>query len=195
MANKKRPQNFRALKFFGLIVLILIGVAVAYNWYASTHPLSNKQNGFQYYEPTKLPDGFHITQKRILIYKPHGRTNSIQAEMNLRTEDWVYEISEQNNGGTNGPSTTLANYNPASIKPTCRQVETSQHQSYRLCHWIDYGRIGVYQVQFVKGKTFIGTTFPGTTTSVVPVNAISTYVDSFVAAKASGFTLLISLGP
>src|SRR5665213_423030 len=86
----------------GLITVILVG----WWWYSSTHPLSNSKYGFQFYQPTQLPVGFHITEKRIDILKPDGEFLGINAEMNFRTVDWVYEIQETRANTSSSPTSS-----------------------------------------------------------------------------------------
>lgn len=195
MANKRSTKRRVTLAAFAVVALVVVGFA-GYVLYIATHPLSNAQYGFQYYKPAELPAGFHITAKRIDISNPDGKLLGIDVELNLRTQDWVYDIMEYRvgSGDAQNTRTKLTNYSPASVGVTCRQVTSPAKQVYRLCHWIDYGRISVYQVNFIKGNTFIDTNFPGTKSSVVSVSSISTYVDSFVAANATGFPIL-SGGP
>lgn len=173
----------------------IIACLVGWYWYSSTHPLSNAMYGFQFYRPTYLPAGMHITEKRIDILRPDGEFLGIQAEMNFRTVDWVYAIQESRASTNDSPlpdtiTTTLHNYDPASNDFTCEQQLSPKGQSYRLCHSVDYGKIGVFEVNFVKGGTYIGTRFPTAVGRTIPLDQINTYVDSFVKAKASGFTLL-----
>ena len=175
----------------GLITVILVG----WWWYSSTHPLSNSKYGFQFYQPTQLPVGFHITEKRIDILKPDGEFLGINAEMNFRTVDWVYEIQETRANTSSSPtsstvSTKLTNYDPMTTGFTCEQQQSPEGQSYRLCHSIDYGKISNFGVNFIKGQTYISTNFPTSVGKIVPISQINTYVDSFVKARATGFKLL-----
>jgi hypothetical protein len=189
----------KMLKIVLIGTLVVIVLFIVNYLYASTHPLSNPQFGFQYYKPIQLPAGFHITEKRINIESPDGQLYGITAELNLRTVDWSYEIRESRTNISITPdsstvSTKLKNYDTSSIDPTCLQVLSPNSQSYRLCHWVDYGTISVYEVNFIKGHTYIGTEFPARLNQVIPVSSLSAYVDSFVKAKASGFST-ISGGP
>ena len=172
-------------------IVILFG----WYWYSSTHPLSNSKFGFQLYRPTQLPSGFHIREKRIDIVKPDGEFLGIQAEMNFRTVDWVYTIQESkaNTGASpdsNITTTKLNNYDPKSTGFTCGQQRSPKGQSYRLCHSVDYGKISVFETNFIKDNTYISTRFPTTTDKVVSIDQINAYVDSFVKAKAAGFKIL-----
>jgi len=50
---------------------------------------------------------------------------------------------------------TDRDYDVTSVKPTCSILTSQAQQQYRLCHWVDYGRISVYEVKFIKtGRTF-----------------------------------------
>jgi hypothetical protein len=191
MAGDK-SKTHRAIKRTLCILAGIILILVGRFWYISTHPLSNPRHGFQYYEPKRLPAGFHITDKRIDIVNPGGKLYGIGVDLNFRTEDWVYSIRESRANSSSSPDnssvfTELNNYDPTSVSVTCRQENSAKKQSYRLCHWIDYGRISVYEVKFIKGGTYIDTRFPGTITEVVSISSINDYVDSFVKAKTTGF--------
>lgn len=180
------------------ILLILVGLAVVgslvWHWYSSTHPLSNSKYGFQFYQPTRLPDGIHIMQKRITINKPSGVFTGIQAEMNFRTVDWIYSIQESRINTSASPdsgtvTTKLRNYNPKSADWTCRQQVSPKGQTYRLCHSVDYGKIGVFAINFIKSQTYISTKFPTTIDTVFSTSQFDAYVDSFTKAKAAGFKI------
>lgn len=198
MAVKKRYPKWPIVKYLFLIILLIIVVIIGTYRYKTTHPLSDPRFGFQYYKPTVLPNGFKITDKRIDIANPDGRLYGISADLNLRTEDWIYAIRESKTNSKSSPdssstSTTLYDYDPNSVGVTCKQVVSPKGQSYRLCHWIDYGRISVYEVNFIKGSTYINTQFPGTTKNTVPILEISNYVDGFTKAKAIGFKTVSGL--
>lgn len=178
-----------------LVLGLIITAAAVWHWHSSTHPLSNAKYGFQFYQPKLLPVGFRITEKRIDIVKPDGEFLGIDAEMNFRSVDWVYEIHESKADTGASPdssraTTSLHNYNPHSAAFTCEQQRSPNGQSYRLCHSIDYGKISVFETIFIKNGTYISTRFPTTTDNVVPVSQINTYVDSFVKARATGFKIL-----
>ena len=181
-----------------LIVGAILVLSLAYLLYMTINPLANPKYYFQYYSPTRLPVGFHITAKRIDVSGSDGQTYGVSVDLNFRTEDWVYGISESKANSDSSPdssttATTLNNYSPSSVGVTCRQVSSPKGQSYRLCHWIDYGRISVYEINFIKSGTYIGTQFPGTLQHVVPVSEISDYVDSFEKSIALEFPIVSGL--
>ncbi len=188
---KKRSVKKTILIFIaGLIVIFLV-----VGWYSSTHILSNPKYGFQFYQPTQLPSGIHITQKRIDVVNPDGKFLGLNAEMDFRTVNWVYEIQESRAGSANSPSistvtTKLANYDPTTAGFTCEQQKSPKGQSYRLCHSIDYGKISNFGINFIKDKTYISTNFPESVGKVIPISQINTYVDSFVKARATGFKII-----
>lgn len=181
------------------MLFLLIAAAFVGYWQISTNPLSaftNPKFGFQYYKPTELPSGFRISEKRIDLGM---RPQDMAAEMNLRNGDWVYEIRETN-GNFSDPSamsTTANNYNPLSSSVTCSARVSPKEQGYRLCHWVDYGRISVYEVRFLKydkdkagNSTFIDTEFPAIISKVISSSEINKYVDSFTKTRATGFKLM-----
>jgi hypothetical protein len=151
----------------------------------------NPSLGFKYFEPSYLPPGVSIKQRRISVL-PRGY---IEAEQDFRTVDWVYEIMEYKaNGpiGTTSIGTANQNYNTDSIKPTCDILSSAKGQQYRLCHWIDYGRIGVYEVNFIKDGTFIDSEIPTTLQQKITISEISLYVDSFKPQWTLGIPVLRS---
>ena len=156
---------------------------VARNAYRQQHPLSDPQLGFQFLRPTQLPDGFRITASRIHVSSEAGKIYGTGAEMNLRTVDWVYEIQESKYSNES-IRTGLRNFNPESISPTCTQGYSSSQQIYRLCHWVDYGTISVYEVESIQDGVFIRTTFPAALHQVIPRSAFEVYVASFKPAAA-----------
>ena len=145
--------------------------------------MSNPQYGFSYLEPTKLPAGVKIVGKRIDVFGEGGKIFGVDAEINLRPVDWVYAIQESRYKADEDVTITAQHsFNPTSAKPTCSQ-EQAPTLSYRLCHWIDYGKISVYEVKFVQNGTYIDARIPFETNSQIPLSALSSFVDSFVPAK------------
>lgn len=176
--------SFGLKRFILLILAVVIVALLAFvaDWvYRYEFPLSNPTYGFQFLRPSKLPPGFRITASRIGVDAEGGKIFGMSAEMNLRTVDWVYEISETKYTGQDF-HTTLRNFNPTSVKPTCEQVTTPVGKSYRLCHWIDYGRISVYEVKFAQVGIFIDATFPAGLHQTVTTSSLSNFVDSFAPA-------------
>lgn len=164
------------------------------------HPLSDSKVGFQMYVPTKLPGNLSITAKRINIRhakfysSEKGNPESlatVSVEMNLRREDWVYDIGESRAGQDNASYTwtALRNYDPNSKEPTCIQRKSPSGQSYRLCHWTDYDRISVFEVNFNKKGTNIETTFPVTLDKPITSEDLDSYVDSFKKADSEGIPI------
>ena len=153
------------------------------------HPLSDPTAGFQFLVPTKLPAGFRITAKWINIkHGASGTLKSVAVEMNLRTEDGVYDIQESR--ATNeDTSTSLRNFDPMSVLPTCASRESSDGQQYRLCHWVDYGKISVYEVEMITQGVYIHTSFPTTRDRVLSDEELGTFVDSFAPSNPSGIPI------
>jgi hypothetical protein len=109
--------------------------------------------------------------------------------MNLRAEDWVYAIREWRATSEN-TTTDLNNFDPTSIVPTCAERKSTDGQQYRLCHWLDYGKISVYEVKFIKKGVFIDTTFPTTIQKPIVLDELNGYVDSFSPANLDGIPIL-----
>ncbi|MDB5176236.1 MAG: hypothetical protein JWM81_1094 [Candidatus Saccharibacteria bacterium] len=181
MTSKVHASNgvkHHLYRYIALAAFLLIGLA----GYHYLHPAL----GFSYYEPSYLPPGVAIKAKRILI--ANGRAT---ASLNFRTEDWVYEIIESKAGeDTVGPSDH--NYDAKSVKPTCKGVLSAHGQPYRLCHWIDYGKISVYEVAFIKGGTMIHAQIPTRLQQTVSTDEVGHFVDSFAAKRAVGLPVLRS---
>jgi len=168
-----------------VFVLVLLIVAFSMYWlHQSNSPLANATYGFKYLEPKKLPPGVKIVGKRISVASEAGKIYGVQAEINLRPVDWVYAIRESKDDGTT-PIATAQKYGPNSVKPTCSQEGAAKH-SYRLCHWIDYGTIQVYEVKFTQDGTYIEAEIPLETKGQISISSLNDFVDSFVPAKPPG---------
>jgi hypothetical protein len=148
----------------------------------------NPSIGFKYYEPFSLPPNVSIKTKRVSITR-----GDIQVEQNFRTEDWVYSIREYKAQESIG--TADQNYDPQSVKPTCNLRTSSAKMQYHICHWIDYGRIDVHEIKFIKDGTFINTQIPSSITVPISLSQIDQFVDSFKKASTIGFPVLRSNGP
>jgi hypothetical protein len=181
---KQRSKKSRIIIYISTALIVLVAVVI-FRYF-------NPSLGFKYFEPSYLPPGISIKQKRISILSG----GYIEAEQDFRTVDWVYEIMEYKADGlVDGNSsigTASQNYNTASIKPTCDILSSDKDQQYRLCHWIDYGRIGVYEVKFIKDGTFINSEIPTTLRQKITINEVSQYVDSFKSRWTLGVPVLRS---
>jgi hypothetical protein len=186
-----------------LVVILAVFIVIANRQQnqKDAHPLADPHVGFRMYEPVKMPQGFRITDKRISIRhasfydSESGNPNKLvnaSLEMNLRTTDWVYAINERRASDKDKESvaTKLTNYDTLSNDPTCRQDASPKGQQFRLCHWVDYGKISVFEVRFIKGTTFINTTFPSTLDKPMSLDAIHNYVDSFSEKDPEGLPIL-----
>lgn len=161
-------------------IIILIGAAI--------FRFFNPSLGFKYFEPSYLPPNISIKEKRIAI-----SSGFVTAEQNFRTVDWVYEIQEYKADSSIGSADQK--YDVNSTEPSCSILTSFAGQQYRLCHWIDYGRIGVYEVKFIKDGTFISSQVPTTLQQKLNVSEISQYVDSFKLKSSIGIPVLRSSGP
>jgi hypothetical protein len=172
-------------KYVIIVFLTIVIAVIAYTVFRQINP----RVGFKYFEPAYLPPSTSIKEKRISI------TNSnISVEQNFRTEDWVYSIIEGADDGTRTIGTASQNYDAKSVKPTCSINKTPANTQYRICHWIDYGRIDVHEVTFIKDGTYIYSEIP-TTEQEISIEQIEKYIDSFVQKSTTGLPVLRSIGP
>lgn len=169
-----------------LFLAILIAVILIIGWFVFRW--LNPSVGFAYFEPSYLPPNVSIKAKRISInsYAP------THVEQNFRTEDWVYSISESKADESIGSADQ--NYDDKSTKPTCIIEISPAKTRYRLCHWIDYGKIDVHEVKFIKDGTFINAQIPTTTNEKISVEEIGKFVDSFHKKSTIGLPVLWSNG-
>ena len=163
-SNTNKRNKKRLLLVIFAIGLVIVGWFV-FRWF-------NPNVGFTYYEPAYVPPNVAIEARRINI-----TPRSTMVEQDFRTVDWVYEIQEYKAAGSIG--TAEQNYDPKSVKPTCDILTSPAKQQYRLCHWIDYGRIDVHQVIFIKNGTYVRSEIPTTVQQQITIQQINKYVDSF----------------
>lgn len=185
MAKQKPKSRRKSYIVVALAVLLVLGAIYA------LFRIHNPSVGFTYYEPSYLPAGVSVKDKRILVTAATGNTSVGQ---NFRTEDWVYSIHEYQ-AGIQTIGTAAQNYDSTSQKPTCSIKKSSAGMQYRLCHWIDYGRINVYQVRFIKNGTFVHSLIPAYIPQTISEPDIDTYVDSFAAKSTTGITAHRVVGP
>lgn len=169
------------------IALLSIGLFLAVAASLAIFCITNPHIDFTYFEPSYLPPNTTINAKRIVV--THSR---IFVEQNFRTEDWVYAIDQYKAEEPVGSAEQ--NFDAESIKPTCDLRITPEGVGYRVCHWIDYGRINVYEVRFIKEGTFVNAKIPTTLDQHVSMEQIDTFVDSFVHKDTFGFPVLRTNG-
>jgi hypothetical protein len=168
-----------------IVALLAVLATVTYLAYSNSHSL-----GFTHFYPEYIPGGNSIKAQRMSLYKDK-RPNS--TELNFRIEDWVYSIAEwKDDDDTIG--TAKQDYDNTSAKPTCSVKTSQQKMPYRLCHWIDYGYIDVYQVRFIKKDTFIRAMIPGKLTNKISENDIDKFVDSFKQKSTSDMEIRRPVG-
>lgn len=119
----------------------------------------------------------------------------MRVEQNFRTEDWVYVIQEESADKSSTIGTANQDYDPSSEIPTCRIQNTTADVRYRLCHWVDYGRINVHEVDFIKDGTRVYSQIPTQTNQAISIDQIEKYIDSFRQKRTLGFPILRSDGP
>jgi hypothetical protein len=150
----------------------------------------NPSVGFRYYEPSYLPPNVSIREKRIDISE-----SNVSVDQNFRTEDWVYSIIEDKDDGSSSIGTANQDYDAKSVGPTCNIQNSPEKMKYRVCHWIDYGRINVHEVIFIKNGTYIYSAIPTTTDQEISPQETGKYVDSFTPKSTIGLPVLRSTGP
>jgi hypothetical protein len=162
--------------------------------YRDSHPLSDSKQGFQLLVPRMLPDGYHITGKRIAVQHRNSKQpraiTSLVAELNLGAHTWIYSIQESRHQGE-ATTTSRTDYDPVSTQKTCKQAKTPKGQVFVLCHQVDYLHTSVYIVTFAKGATFVTGAFPSTSSAVVSELQIRAFVDSFAPGSPAGIPLLV----
>jgi hypothetical protein len=165
-----------------VIALSILGILL--------YRINNPSLGFTYYAPAYLPPGVTIKQRRITT-DPGGTS----VDQDFRTVDWVYDITEYKRDNASIGSANQ-NFSVSSREPTCSiRVISSQQLRYRVCHWVDYGRISVYEVKFIKGGTFIYSQIPTPLSQPINLSIIDHYVSSFTSKSAAGLQILRSEGP
>jgi hypothetical protein len=179
-----RKTHVPKFKWLGvaLLVLLVIGFIIFRH--------ANPSVGFRYYEPSYLPPNVSIKEKRISISK-----SNVSVDQNFRTEDWVYSIIEDKDDGSTSIGTANQDYDAKSVKPTCNIQSSPANIKYRICHWIDYGRINVHEVTFIKNGTYIYSSIPTATDQEISTQEIGNYVDSFAPKSTMGLPVLRSIGP
>lgn len=146
-----------------------------------SHPSTDPSVGFQPYEPQSVPGGFTVTGMRFQLKTArHDTPKTLSLEINIRAEDWVYVIQQTraNNTSHSEARTTLHNFNPASMHPTCAQLLSVKKQEYRLCHWTD-SAYSVFEVKFFKDGTYIEAAFPYKKDTPFVPEEFNNFVDSF----------------
>jgi hypothetical protein len=192
--SMKHRKTLLIISMITVIALLMITVLyIVLSWSRQIwrdHPLSDPTIGFQLLIPRRLPSDFHISAKRIDIkHGAYGKLKSVAVEMNLRTEDWVYGIQELRATNEN-TSTSLHNFDPTSISTSCDSKSSPDGQPYCLCHWVDYGKISVYEVELIKQGVYIHTTFPTTIDHILSDYELGSFVDSFQPGDPSGIPVL-----
>lgn len=161
-----RKRNY--LKLTVISIALILAALAGYYVFRLYHPAV----GFRHFEPSYALPGVTITDRRISI-----TNGSMATEQNFGTKDWTYAITERKAGGPLGNG--IQNYNPASIKPTCKTQTSPENMRYRLCHWIDYGRTNVYEITFIKLGTLVRAVIPTGLDKPLAIDNLSKFVDSF----------------
>jgi hypothetical protein len=194
MKFTKKSQTILCITILLILTCISVALVAQHNQkqtvWRDKHPLSDSKVGFQYLYPTKLPSGFSIKSQRISLShsKPH-QLSSLAVEMNLRTSDWVYSIQESKY--TNEDLTVKTDdYDSSSIEHTCKDTKTQNNRTYKVCHWVDYKKINVFQVEFVQGNTLVDTKFPTPLDRTLTTEDFDTFINSFVSRKVPELPIL-----
>lgn len=191
----------RVVGVAAVVIVFCVGAAVpaihsVRRAWLDVHPLSDPVAGFTMLQPTALPLGIKITDRRLSMdhdSQTHKTIKYVSAELNFRTEDWVYSIYESKleAGAADETVTDLRNFDQSSVLPTCTQGTSPKGQIYRLCHWIDYGRISVYEVKNIQQGVYIRTMFPASLQKPITIKQVDSYVDSFKPIDPTGLPILV----
>ncbi len=177
-------NTIRSGKFVWLLVVIVVFLGVSYIAFRAFTSTIH----FTYYAPSYLPPGIAIKEKRVSI-TDDGTNRFESVDLNFRTEDWVYSIMEYKASRSDSIGTADQKYNEKSVKPTCSIYKTPNWTKYRLCHWVDYGKIGVQEVKFKKGSTFINAMIPTDPKKPASVDEITKFVNSFKRKSINGIPI------
>jgi hypothetical protein len=161
-------MNSRLFKKICIIALLLVVL------WALTLKLLGAVIYFSYYKPSYLPPGISI--KQIKVMNIEGSSSVI--DLNFRTEDWVYDIEEYRDDNFKLDK-TQQNFDPRSVNYTCSTLQSPQHNEYNLCHSIDYGTIGRYEITQTRGHTVLWSAIPTKASRIISQDSINKYVDSF----------------
>lgn len=149
---------------------------------------------FTYYEPTQLPAGVAITEKRIsIIDNGHNRHES--ADLRLETVGWTYSIRQTKVSEAATIGDADQNFDHQSDEPTCSIYDTPKGTSFRLCHWVDDWKshggdgVSVYEVKFIKGDTYFWGHLPAAPDTPISVDDIHTFIDSFEQKSTHGIPI------
>lgn len=173
-----------------LAILILFAFGVNLTSRRHSHnPLSDAKVGFTFLMPNKLPPGFSVKSKH--IYVSHGTNNTLTSaavEMSFRSQDAVYSIQEWRATNEN-IYTSLHNFNTSTSAVTCTQSTSNEGHLFRLCHWIDYGKVSVYEVESIIDGTYVHTTFPAKIGQTITMGELQSFVDSLHMADPSNISI------
>lgn len=165
-----------------IVLIILIPVTVSYGISRVAPPKLT----FTYYEPSYLPPNVSVRDKSIMDF--HG-----DRSVWLSLAPAIYAIQETS--GPDGIPSAAENYDPTSVKPTCHIGKTPNKTPYRVCHWIDYGRTNVNEVQFGHGNTWIVSWVPTSLDQHLTIDQIERYIDSFAPKSPQSLPIKYSSGP
>lgn len=185
------------MKRFIYITVIVVILAVSsiwfYSWYTNPYRQAAKEVGTTYLSPSYLPPGVTIAKKILFHNTVYPSLSSIV--LSFRNVDNVYAIYQ---GMADQPiaeaTTSLTNFDSTSIKPTCRQMNTQKNQSYRLCHWVDYGTYSVFETTMMIDHRWVQAKINTTPDKPFSVDDISRFVDSFESRSITDLPVTIVNG-
>lgn len=183
-----------------LIILIATSILAGGGYlFYTTSPISILHNeGLTYFEPSELPEGISIARKTLFINDWSKTSHIAYIALSFRKVDNVYSIDERKVTTTTDLSSTttvLETYSPTSRLPSCRQLTSPQKQSYRLCHWIDYGSYSVYEMRFVKDTTCIVVRMNTELSRTLEIGELDMFIDSFERSIGQDLTVVRTTGP
>lgn len=190
----------------GAILVLVLGISGwgIYSYQNSPGYLISKYGqGATYFVPNYLPAGVDIKRRTLFLTEfreggdPDGKlVHLVSVSLSFRDVDNVYGINEYPSSQSDEKSLTaeIDNYSTLSATPTCKQSRASADMPFRLCHWIDYDRYDVYEMKFVKDKTYIWVELMANKGTTMSESELQHFVGSFEPANPSNLTVRRSSG-
>ncbi len=178
-----------------IVAVVSLATGLAYihhrtSW-SDQHPLSDSKVGFRLLYPNTLPPGYAVKTKTIYIHhsRPHVLKDA-SIVMSFRKQDALYGIQERRANNEDTTTTKLDNFDPVSKEPTCTQRQTPKGQEYRLCHWIEFGKVSVFEVKLIMQGIYFQATFPASQDAPLSETELNAFIDSLHVINPSGISIM-----